>query len=341
MSFLERALGAPTTPTMNRGDDDEASTTGADVSVGRGEREPVTATDSHGGGNPGETTTDISTMDDKDWDIEIFNHVLVQVLGKNELDANATDDFNRFLVREAIDDVRLLMTLDEEDYKSMGFNIDFPTFRLLQALNKRYNEEIDASTPETTERMWFFDQTKNKTMRYMLRDRQVTKLPGAGVIQTPVATLGRPDSNKAKLEEARRSSLALFQSGRPPLAPTPTSVRRVTFGGATAAPSMTTNPTAANPSTTVAPAAATASTYVYSRAQEFDKGGRRSSSDYGKFQSREQWPKWHRALMGNAYEHKCEQVLDPSYSPDPNDSDEVELFKSQQRFMYSVFSKTL
>ena len=45
--------------------------------------------------------------------------------------------------------------------------------------------------------------------------------------------------------------------------------------------------------------------------------------------------------MGSAYEHKCEQVLDPSYMPDPNDPDEVALFESQQQFMYSVFAKTL
>ena len=45
--------------------------------------------------------------------------------------------------------------------------------------------------------------------------------------------------------------------------------------------------------------------------------------------------------MGNAYEHKCEQVLDPGYTPNPSDPDEVALFESQQRFMYSVFAKTL
>jgi len=42
-----------------------------------------------------------------------------------------------------------------------------------------------------------------------------------------------------------------------------------------------------------------------------------------------------------SYEHKCEQVLDPSYVPDPTDGDAVHLFKSQQRFMYSVFTKVL
>ena len=82
-------------------------------------------------------------------------------------------------------------------------------------------------------------------------------------------------------------------------------------------------PTATAPVAVMGPTTA----YVVSRASEFDKGGRRSSSDYGKLQNREQWSKWHRALMGNAYEHKCEQVLDPGYTPNPSDPDEVALFE--------------
>ena len=74
----------------------------------------------------------------------------------------------------------------------------------------------------------------------------------------------------------------------------------------------------------------TTSTHVYSRAHEFEKGGRHSSSDYGKFTARNQWSKWHRALLGNAYKHKCENVLDPTYTPDPNDQDEIDLFGHQQ-----------
>ena len=67
-------------------------------------------------------------------------------------------------------------------------------------------------------------------------------------------------------------------------------------------------------------------TYVTSRALEFDEGGRRSSSEHGKLQNHEQWSKWHRAVMGNAYEHKCEEVLDLSYTPNPNDPDKITLF---------------
>ena len=78
--------------------------------------------------------------------------------------------------------------------------------------------------------------------------------------------------------------------------------------------------------TTISHSASSApSTYVMSRTQEFERGGRRSSSDYMKFTSREQWQKWQRSLVGNAMEHKCEKVLDPSYVPDPTDADEVSL----------------
>ena len=45
--------------------------------------------------------------------------------------------------------------------------------------------------------------------------------------------------------------------------------------------------------------------------------------------------------MGNAHKHKCEQVLDPGHTLNPNDPNKIALFSLQQRFMYSVFVKTL
>ena len=38
---------------------------------------------------------------------------------------------------------------------------------------------------------------------------------------------------------------------------------------------------------------------------------------------------------------KCEHVLNLSYAPNPSDPNEIALFELQQRFMYSVFAKTL
>ena len=97
------------------------------------------------------------------------------------------------------------------------------------------------------------------------------------------------------------------------------------------------------PAVTMAAAlvAAPVMTCAMFHAADFDKGGRHSSSDCGKFQNCEQWSKWHHALMGSACEHNCEQVLEPSYVPNPRDPDKIAPFKLQQQFMHSVFAKTL
>jgi hypothetical protein len=70
-------------------------------------------------------------------------------------------------------------------------------------------------------------------------------------------------------------------------------------------------------------------------------GGKCSLSDYKKLTNKDQWHRWQRNLMGTAFEHKCENVLDPSYVPNPLDTDECELFDLQQHWMYSVFTKVL
>ena len=68
----------------------------------------------------------------------------------------------------------------------------------------------------------------------------------------------------------------------------------------------------------------------YSKAAEFDKGARRSTSDYHTLSDKEGWAKWQRQLIGTAFEHKCEQVLDATHNPDPHDPDDVALFESKQ-----------
>eukprot|EP00977_Amphora_coffeiformis_P014946 scaffold4265_cov127-Amphora_coffeaeformis.AAC.1 len=79
----------------------------------------------------------------------------------------------------------------------------------------------------------------------------------------------------------------------------------------------------------------------HSKAVEFAKGSRQSVSDYTTFSNRKGWSKWQRTLLGTALDHKTEKVLDCTYIPDPNDMDACELFDSQKRFMYSVFTKTI
>ena len=174
-------------------------------------------------------------------------------------------------------------------------------------------------------------------MRYMMCEMKVTTKASATSATAPNIPLGQSNSNKAKLEMARQLSLAMHNVGKLPLAPTPLASNVtcwVTFGPATTAPNppVTATPPAPTAATTtptatmttvpiMALAVAPNATYVTSQAIEFDKGGQQSTSDYGKFQNRKQWLKWHHALMGNVYEHKCEQVLDPSYAPNPNDPD--------------------
>ena len=183
-------------------------------------------------------------------------------------------------------------------------------------------------------------------MHYMMHKMKVTAMPLATSATTPKVPLGQSNSNKAKLETAQQLSLVMHHIGKLPLAPTPmaSSVTRwVTFGPTTTAmnpPVTTTNPTPMAAMTTptaamtMVPVSASVeaptTTHATSHAIEFDKGGQRSSSNYGKFQSCKQWSKWHRALMGNANKHKCEQVLDPSYTPNPNDPDKIAFFGSQQ-----------
>ena len=88
----------------------------------------------------------------------------------------------------------------------------------------------------------------------MICDKKVTTIPSTGSGFTPSVPLGRSNSNKAKLETARQLSLAMYNVGKPPLAPTPMAGNVpcwVTFGPTTAA---TTTPATV---TMTAPTAAT------------------------------------------------------------------------------------
>ena len=152
------------------------------------------------------------------------------------------------------------------------------------------------------------------------------------------------NSAKAKLLQ-RRSTLFGWT-------PLPTS-KRPTSNPTVPAPKKPPNlprvpvlPAAQPKSSTAPPAVSQQPLYqvVYptsSKASDFDKGSRRSSSDYKAFSDKNQWTKWQRQLLGTAFEHKVERVLDPSFCPDPNDPDDIALFGQQQRFLYSVFCKTL
>ena len=87
----------------------------------------------HGDASRGDVTHAITHIqrdhdDIQDWDAVVLNHVLANVLDKDRVDASATDDFTVFVIVNAMDDVRLLLTMSEDDYKLMGFDIHFKTF---------------------------------------------------------------------------------------------------------------------------------------------------------------------------------------------------------------------
>ena len=85
------------------------------------------------------TQTQRGDTDAQDWDAEVLNRVLVHVLNKEQVDACATNDFTVFVITNRIDNMRLLFSMLEDDFKSMGYYIDFKTFCTLQVLNKIHN----------------------------------------------------------------------------------------------------------------------------------------------------------------------------------------------------------
>ena len=84
-----------------------------------------------------------------------------------------------------------------------------------------YNEDITEETDKTNESLWFLGLEKRNVMHYMLRNKKVTTIPSTASGFAPSVPLGRSNTNKAKLETARQSSLAMYNVGKPPLAPTP------------------------------------------------------------------------------------------------------------------------
>ena len=100
----------------------------------------------HGDASRADVTRDVSDIqrddDDviQDWNFEILNQVLVEILDKEQVDVHASNAFTVFVITNSLDDVRFLLMMTEGDIHAMGHLIDFKTFSLLQALNKMYNE---------------------------------------------------------------------------------------------------------------------------------------------------------------------------------------------------------
>ena len=122
-SLLGGGFEAPQTPSMCQGDEDsveeskmpETAIIGASDSGGN---------DPNGDASHADVTRDVSDVqrggdgDVQDWNFEILNHVLVKILDKERVDANATNDFTVFVMANRIDDVRCLLTMSEDDFNA-------------------------------------------------------------------------------------------------------------------------------------------------------------------------------------------------------------------------------
>ena len=109
-SLLGGGFDAPHTPLMSRGDEEsiEESKMPETAVVDAGDSG---GNDPHGDASRADVARDVLDIqrggddDVHDWNFEILNHVLVEILDKEQVDANATNDFTVFVITHGIDDV--------------------------------------------------------------------------------------------------------------------------------------------------------------------------------------------------------------------------------------------
>lgn len=68
---------------------------------------------------------------------------------------------------------------------------------------------------------------------------------------------------------------------------------------------------------------------------EFRKGIKRDKAHYRELRNKKGWDEWKRITIPTIHSHGCENVIDSEYVP--KTTQEIDLFKEQQNFMYSVF----
>ena len=226
LSVFGGGFDAPQTPTMTRGDEDSVEESKAlDPSlVDTGDSGRNNPHGEMGSGGVVQAIAQIQCDDDdtQDWDAKVLSHALVHILDKDKLDTDATNKFTVFVIGEGIDDAHLLLTVLEDDFKSMRNHIEFKTFQSPPALNSTCDKQVSDSMSNDNENMWFLGLSKHTLMQNMMGDTKVNTVPSTAIASAPGVPLGRLNSDKAKLETAWQLSLAMFNVGKPLLAPTPT-----------------------------------------------------------------------------------------------------------------------
>ena len=97
-------------------------------------------------------------------------------------------------------------------------------------------------------------------------------------------------------------------------------------------PDPTAQPTAPQPTVS------TAQSPAQSQLNEFNKGIKRSTSDYIKLKHNKHWAAYYRHLISTAASHGIANTLDSTYVP--TSADEIALFKAQNTFLFSVLVAT-
>ena len=255
----------------------------------------------------------------------------------------------------------LLSYTREELDKDLSVGTTIREWKLLQAFHIWYEEQV-SSGGDISAMIQFLDRNtlfeiaaKANKPRISIESEPVSDVT-ADVGTHPNLVTAPPGANVPAGITSRRASVVRARQSAGQATPasstinlglnTPSRRATVSFAnpgtqgntGATGIASSTSVPVVNPPSTAGAagPAPSTtnppyAPTSTYSAAAEFDKGGRRSVSDYPTLNNKEQFPKWQRQLVGTALDHKCENVLDHKYYA--NTVEQKQLFDRQQRFM--------
>jgi hypothetical protein len=75
------------------------------------------------------------------------------------------------------------------------------------------------------------------------------------------------------------------------------------------------------------------------RLNNFIRGAKRNKSDYPSLSKDSEYLHWAQRVKSTALTHGTMSVLNPTYSPNPNNPAEVELFVQMNAFMYSVLEE--
>ena len=211
-----------------------------------------------------------------------------------------------------------LLTATKENFKSMDFDVDFQLFQSLQGL-KMCNEQVLNTMSESNKNMWFLSLSKHLLMPHMMQDHKVTTVPSIASNSAPKRACGMIRFKQGKVGSSSAIEFGNAQHWKTSAGSCTDSwkcnwtndILHHNNGFCSICCSVIPAPTAATTTLAVtivvAPVAAAATMHATSCAMEFDKGESRSFRDHRKFQNREQWLKWHCALMGSACEHKCEK----------------------------------